>query len=523
MELEIKEKFVSGVRPRNVGLLVLLVLCSIFLFFGPTDNWSWDPSFYYAQLRSPIIDGDLDLSQEVIPAEQLTPHPVTGLVGSVWPMGVSISWSPFFLAAHIVTLATSGRQAADGLTPMYIAAVGAGSALYGLMGVLITYRICRMFARRDLAALSACLVLLATPLFFYVYRQPLMGHTIGMLVVALLLYSVIQIQQDRIPFRYSGLLLGTLVGLSTATRWIGATTGVFPALLFLMYLIPALRQRDWPQVRAVIRQMLIAGLAASMMLLPQLALWHRLYDQWLRVPVPGQLFTTRTTWLPPYIPHLFVHTNRGLLYWAPLLVVGMIGLFRVQPIKLRVILLSYLAAYCYVLGSFVTWHGGGGYGARYFIESLPVLAVGFVVLLRDVWSMRWGRLVIIGLGGVLIMHQLVLVTIVEQGWLPLQAYYTGEPLGLRYQWDGLSRLVEHPGDLLLPRPKIAAPHQTAITNLVTGPHPWTVYQIPLVACVVIGCGLIAYHYLARLRFLPLLTGLIIAYMLSWFWFLLIAI
>lgn len=69
----LQEKLVSGVRPRNVGLLVVLVLCSIFLFFGPTDNWSWDPSFYYAQLRSPIIDGDLDLSQEVIPAAQSPP------------------------------------------------------------------------------------------------------------------------------------------------------------------------------------------------------------------------------------------------------------------------------------------------------------------------------------------------------------------------------------------------------------------------------------------------------------------
>lgn len=437
-------------------------------------------------------------------------------------MGVSIAWSPFFLAAHSVTLATSGSQAANGLTPVYIAAVAAGSAVYGLLGVLITYQICRLFARRDLAALSACLVLLATPLFFYVYRQPLMGHTSGMLVVALLLYSVIQIQQDRIPFHYSGLLLGTLVGLSTATRWIGAATGVFPALLFLMYLIPALRQRNWQHVYAVIWQILIALLAASMMLLRQLAVWHRLYDQWLRVPVPGQLFTTRTTWLPPYIPHLFVHTNRGLFYWVPFLVLGMIGLFRVQPIKLRVILLGYLAAYCYVLGSFVTWHGGGGYGPRYFIESLPILAVGFVVLVRDVWNMRWGRLVITGLGSVLIAHQLLLVTIVEQSWLPLQAYFAGEPMGLRYQWDGLSRLVARPGDVLLPRPGIAAPHQAAIANLVTGPHPWTVYQIPLIACVVIGCSMVAYRYLARLRFLPLLTVLVIGYMVSWFWFLLIA-
>jgi hypothetical protein len=185
--------------------------------------------------------------------------------------------------------------------------------------------------------------------------------------------------------------------------------------------------------------------------------------------------------------------------------------------------LAYLVGYCSVLGSFITWHGGGGFGARYFNEAAPVLAVGFVSLFREAWNRRWGRWALYLLSGLLIAHQLILVIIVEQAWLPLRAYFDGEPLGLHYQVAGLQRLIDQPTDVFLPRPGIAAPHQAAFINLWHGVGDWNVYFIPFVACLVILIGMAIYHYLARLRLLPLFTLLMVVYMVAWFCFLLVGI
>ena len=75
----------------------------MFVFFGPSDNDSWDPSYYYAQLRSPIIDHDLDLRGETnTRGTKITPT-LTGLQGSSFPLGPGLLWSPLFVTAHLLT------------------------------------------------------------------------------------------------------------------------------------------------------------------------------------------------------------------------------------------------------------------------------------------------------------------------------------------------------------------------------------------------------------------------------------
>jgi hypothetical protein len=110
------------------------------VFFGPTDNWRWDPSYYYAQLRSPIIDKDLDYRNETDTSEIKTTYTVTGLQHSPWPVGPAILWSPFFFIAHAFETIVS-PMSATGFSAVYISLVSLGSALYGLLGVFLIYRI----------------------------------------------------------------------------------------------------------------------------------------------------------------------------------------------------------------------------------------------------------------------------------------------------------------------------------------------------------------------------------------------
>ena len=111
---------------QNSVVLAAVTLLSVVVFFGPTDNWRWDPSFYYAQLRSPIIDRDFDFSDETLPANGVSRRTPIGLQPSGWPVGPGILWSPYFLTVHAIVRLTGNGLATKGLEPPYIAAVAAG-------------------------------------------------------------------------------------------------------------------------------------------------------------------------------------------------------------------------------------------------------------------------------------------------------------------------------------------------------------------------------------------------------------
>ena len=89
----------AAVFARVAGIFVVVAAATA-IFFGPTDNWMWDPSFYYAQMRTPLIEGSLDMSEDIYPRDVAMPRNKTGLIGSVWPLGPGLLWTPFFLVAQ---------------------------------------------------------------------------------------------------------------------------------------------------------------------------------------------------------------------------------------------------------------------------------------------------------------------------------------------------------------------------------------------------------------------------------------
>lgn len=502
-------------------ILGLVGMLSVVFFFSPTDNSTWDPSYYYAQMRCPLLEHNLDFGDETDP-----PNPYrtdTGLPPSPWPIGPGILWSPFFLAAHGYQLTVGDSSEVSGYAPPYIAWVAGGATLYGLLGVLVIYRICRFFAGKGASLLTALLVLFATPLFFYVYRQPLMAHSSSVLAAALLVYILLAIYEERIPFHQSGLLIGTFVGLSVLLRWIGGILVLLPVVFWLARAGEALAKREYSLLRAVAVQVGIAAGAAQLVFLPQMALWYRVHQAW--VIMPNQGFSENL--FPVHLFDLFIHTNRGLLFWSPFILVGMAGLLLVRPLRFRLASLLFLAAYLAILGSWEIWYGGGGFGPRYFIEVLPLAAAGFARLITRFWHGFWPwrgiwRVILGAIAVLLVAHQLVLVTIIEQGqgWIPSKPYEEGAPMGLAYQQTAIKRIIQNPGDLLLPRPYVQTDRQSMIVNLLVGQRDCSAYRIPLIAAVLVGAGLFFYRHIERARLLPIVCTLIIVFMAVWFWFLL---
>jgi hypothetical protein len=89
---------------------------------------------------------------------------------------------------------------------------------------------------------------------------------------------------------------------------------------------------------------------------------------------------------PAVLVRLLVSEYRGLFLYAPALLVGLLGLFRmVCSRRLRLegaLFASVFLAFLLMNASFNGWHGGSAYGPRYLVPAVPFLALPLAPLLQ---------------------------------------------------------------------------------------------------------------------------------------------
>lgn len=499
-------------------VLIILVFVSMLIWYGPTNNWSWDPSFYYAQLRSPIIENDLDFRNETKTSGMATPYTVTGLQGSPWPIGPSIFWSPFFLIAHILVLIIDSSKA-TGFSSPYIAMVSYGSALNGLVGLYVLYRLCRHFGERFIALLTVLLCFGATPLFYYIYHQTIMAHSTGFLVSTITFLVYILLTRGEMSGKWSGLIFGVLLGLNFLMRWAGLLFVVFPLTFYIYRFINAFKAKDTSQIRSLVIQIVVAGVSFCLTISPQLALWQRLYGTFFVIPQGPEAFVGGI--LPINTLKIFFDTNRGLLYWCPFVLIGMVGIFRIPDLEIRLSTLACMLLQVITIGYRADWFSGGGFGARYFVELLPLVAVGFICLTRGFSRQRLGQVGLVILATIMIFHQSVLMYAVEQtanGWIDIEAYLKGKPLGVKWQIQSFLHLLKEPSLWLVPRSFISEQRQAILINFLNGVRNIRAYFVTAVASFLaplsIAFGVWISKYKARVRLPAIFIG-VIAVMIGW--------
>jgi hypothetical protein len=500
-------------------LLVLGVMLCMLIFFGPTDNNAWDPSFYYAQLRSPIIDRDLSLLGETNTRNVTLEPTVTGLQSSPYPLGPGILWSPFFVIAHLLTRTFIPAQA-NGYSFLYISLTTLGSALLGILALLLIYRLCRFFVPAGLALLTTLMCLFASPLFFYIFRQPVMPHTANLFASAGMLLAYQYLDEDIRLERWSGLIFGVWLGLCFLTRWTGIILAVLPLLYFGSRLVKALRLRERHALKSCLLQIAVMAATFVVMISPQLIFWQRVYDAWLVFASPKTDYIASL--LPPNFFQIFSHTNRGLPYWFPFAVLGMLGYFFIPDRKLKLAAFMTTFLLTFLLGYRRDWYGGGIFGARYYIELLPFIAIGFISLTRRFYQAPAGRFILIGLALLLSAHQLLLMQSVEHaaepGWVSLQNYLRGKPLGVHWQLDSALHLLRDPASLLSPRPYVAQERQSILVNWLAGVRELQSYLIPGIALLLtpfIASGVVLLWQSATRRWLPWLSLCLLGLMICW--------
>ena len=340
-----------------------------------------DACYYYMYLPSIVLDGDIDFSDEVSryfgPTQAEKSRTSTGRVGNHWPVGPAVFWAPFFLIAHAITLIGNVFGAtlpSHGYLGLHTTFVYVANSMYGVLGILLLCASLRRFFELNVASLACLVVLLATPLAYYLWPFTPMSHTVSFFAVSLFIWVFL---------RYGiGLRTAICVGLMFLARWQDVLYCLPILFLAGRDLLQNIRCGDFRPLNWVARHI---GMAALFLLTvsPQLIAWKILYGHWIMPPSAAQKIDFTHLHL---IKTLFGMEN-GLLSWHPLLILGVIGLpFMVRierewgwycsiAIALQLIFVSSLQA-----------SAGWSFGNRFLVSALPFFAFGTAALFDRMWK-----------------------------------------------------------------------------------------------------------------------------------------
>ena len=361
-----------GSPSRREWALVALVLALpplLLQLAGPVPRIDADAIEYYSHLRSLYFDGDLDFENEfrhfgILERGDKRRPTATGHRRTIFSVGPSLLWLPFYAVGDVVARIGGGTE--QGYSPAHIRAAMLGSLFWGVLGLLLVYRLLRELFAPSAAFWTAFLLLYATFLYWYLIFEPLMSHAGSFFCAALVLFVWWGGRRD-LGWRRAA-ALGLVTGLAATLRWQNGVLLLLPALTLLGSL------RRTPR-RSSLTGALVLG-AFALGALPQLLAWKAIFGSYLLADPPHGADFLRLD--HPFLLQTFFSSRHGLLYWTPVLWGGFLGylvLLRRRP-RLALALLLPLAVMSYVNACSGDWWAGGSFSNRRFDSVLPLLALG---------------------------------------------------------------------------------------------------------------------------------------------------
>lgn len=393
-------------------LLVLFVICFIALF---EVNIVHDAFQYYGYLASLIIDGDLNLYDEIYLHNSFRMYnPFPQASGRY--IGTALAEMPAFMLGHWTAGLLNSLGAfhpRTGYSAPYFFWVSLSSCLFGFTGVVFTYAFVRSFFSRSTSLLAVCAVWLASSLVFFSFCWNGWSHPYAFCYTAAFLLLWQRSRGARTLRQW--ILLGVLAGLIGITR---PTAGLI-VLLPVVETFLALRRNDGP---CLDRQWILGALAATAIALcvfsPQLSLWKAISGSWFASPY-GEVGDAYTWLQPDFAGILFSAARHGLFVWTPVLLPSALGLFllwRKDRLVASIACILILAT-TYLYACWTIWWTGIGFSNRFFISLTPFFALGLAALIH--WLRRYARLdFIVGLLAFAVIWNLFLVGNYRRNTIP---------------------------------------------------------------------------------------------------------
>ena len=277
------------------------------------------------------------------------------------PVGEAVLIAPFFLVAHALTRWSNLSPA--GFSLYYVHAAGLAGLCYAMAGLWFLQRLLRRHFTRGVALATLVVLLTGTSLFHYATYDSAWSHAFSFALCAALL--------ERLDWKgertIDALTIGALSGLIVLVRH----TNVILPLCFVPATVAARADVDRA---ARVRFLLLASIAGLLLAFPQWLLYRAASGHWLMNPYGDRGFTFAS----PYLAGVLFSAQKGLFFYAPVLLVAVAGFARLPP-SLRFwrwpSLLA-LGLVAWVVASWWDWQFGASFGHRAFVDVYPIFALG---------------------------------------------------------------------------------------------------------------------------------------------------
>lgn len=361
----------------------ILIFLSLLVFRPVLQS---DGLGYYAFLPSLILDHDLNLSNQLAGSTESwtvtfadSPNK-NGYIMTTFPLGTAFSWLPGFLtgslAARLLTwigypLLNDGF---DRICRLYALSM---SPICILLGFHFIRKSMRPFFSGKWIETTLVILLLGTPLLYYGTLEPDYSHHFDFLLVAWLCWSLR-------PDKFRDISHATLFRLGAGTALIAVNRMQNIGWIFIPLLALAWDNhfRSGIQLKNFLRRTASIILGVVTVGFPQLLYWYIVHGNAVNTGYQNRYFL----FWPIHFFRVLISTNKGLFAWHPAVILAIAGFFLIPEKAKRQVFLCLLgvAWATYMSSSVIDWNGGGCFGARRFVGSLPVIAWGIAALLNHI-------------------------------------------------------------------------------------------------------------------------------------------
>jgi hypothetical protein len=383
-------------RRLEISLLVIFVLT-----LPLVNPWiHGDGVGYYAYARAPLIEHSLDFTHDYQFANDSfresrcdqngQPKPefrtATGYLENHFAIGPAILWAPFLLSAHtgvLLARALGSTIAANGFSWPYRYTMAFATALYGFLGLFLSYRLARKYGGTLWSFVAALAIWWATSLPVYMYFNPSWSHAHSVFTVALFLGYWDATREDRSLGQW--LVLGMLVGLMLDVYYANlmiVTVLVVEAAPQYLETFRSGRSVP-PNFLTLFGRHLLFSCVVCVVMLPTFVSRRIVYGGPFKT---GYLSIRDFLWKSPVFLDVLFSSNHGLLSWTPLVAFAILGLlfFAIRSPKIAVPFFSALIAFYVFVSFYPDWAGISSYGNRFFISLTPLFILGLAYLLERI-------------------------------------------------------------------------------------------------------------------------------------------
>jgi hypothetical protein len=403
----------TSLKPER--LLLFLFLLSLSLL----NPWvRGDGVGYYAYARAPLIQHNMDFTPDYQSAnpsfrenrldEYGNPKEFfrtsTGHLENHFTVGPAILWSPFLLIAHVGVLfarALGATVSADGFSLPYRMAMALGTACYGFLGLLLSFRLARKYVAESFAFVGTIGIWWASSLPVYMYFNPAWSHAHSAFTVAWFLWYWDSTQGARSLKQWAllGVIAGLMLNVYYANLMIFGVLAVEAIAQYLAVFRTGIRQQGGAS--QLLLKHLCFGSVVTLCLLPTFISRQVVYGS---VLATGYIPLRDWFWRSPVFLQVLFSSNHGLLVWTPIVVLSVAGLLlfsrRFPPIGGA--FLAGASAFYIFISCYPDWAGISSYGNRFFVSLTALFILGLSTMLERIAAIFRNRVQALVAAGVLV-------------------------------------------------------------------------------------------------------------------------